>query len=95
MITKTRVFELKPDEYMNNGVPYCKKCKTARYFVREDFCVPCKCECQMEEIRQRDERERQQKLAEYLQNLKNKSLLAIFVDTAIYSLGKTLLSNVV
>jgi DNA replication protein DnaC len=75
MITKTRVFELKPDEFMNNGVPYCKKCKTARYFVREDFCVPCKCECQMEEIRNREEQEKQRKIAEYLQDLKSKSLL--------------------
>ena len=74
-MTTNNKFNLLEDEFLHNGIPYCKKCNTARYFVREDFVVHCKCECQMEEIRQREEQERQQKLAEYLKDLKDKSLL--------------------
>lgn len=74
-MTTNNKFDLLEDEYLNNGVPYCKKCNTARYFVREDFVAHCKCDCQMEEIRQREEQERQQKLAEHLKDLKDKSLL--------------------
>lgn len=68
--------KLKEDEYLNEeGVPFCSKCKTPRYFIREDFCVPCKCRCQMEEIERQEEIKRQEKLKQYLKDLKDKSLL--------------------
>ena len=75
MITKVRTFVLKNDEYMKNGVPYCKNCNTARYFVREDFCVPCKCNCQLDAILEKEREENKQRLAEVLMELKSKSLL--------------------
>ena len=72
----TTNIKLKEDEYLNEeGVPFCSKCKTPRYFIREDFCVPCKCRCQMEEIERQEEIKRQEKLKEYLKDLKDKSLL--------------------
>ena len=75
MTTKTRTFILKNDEYMKDGVPYCKNCNTARYFVREDFCVPCKCNCQLNAILEKEQEEKKQRLAEVLMELKSKSLL--------------------
>jgi DNA replication protein DnaC len=75
LMTMNRKFELKVDEYMHNGIPYCIKCKTARYAVFEDKVASCKCQCQYEEIQKAYEKERQQRIAEHLQNLKDKSLL--------------------
>ena len=64
------------DEYLNDdGIPCCKNCKTPRYFIRENFITRCKCKCQMEEIKKREELERQEKIKEYLKNLKEQSLL--------------------
>ena len=64
------------DEYYNDdGIPCCKNCKTPRYFIRENFITRCKCKCQMEEIKKREELERQEKIKEYLKNLKEQSLL--------------------
>jgi len=74
-MTMNRKFELKVDEYMHNGIPYCIKCKTARYAVFEGKVAPCKCKCQYEAIQEAYKKEREQKLAEYLQDLKDKSLL--------------------
>lgn len=43
--------ELKEDEYLVNGLPYCKKCKTPRfcYIEKEDWCFNLICECQRAE----------------------------------------------
>lgn len=74
-MTMNRNFDLKEDEYLKDGVPYCKNCNTARYFVRENFVAGCLCKCQSDAVEQRDEIERKIKLAKYLKELKNKSLL--------------------
>lgn len=65
----------KEDEYLEKGVPYCKNCKTARYFIREDFIVPCKCKCQLEEIEKQHEQEQIEAEKRRLMELKEKSLL--------------------
>ena len=75
MLTMENNINLKEDEYFEGSVPYCKNCKTARYFIRENFCVPCKCQCQMEQIEKKYEEERQAKVKEYLEKLKEQSLL--------------------
>lgn len=64
------------DEYFNeNKIPYCKNCHTPRYFIREDFCVRCKCQCQMQEIDMKEQLMKQAIKQEYLKELKEKSLL--------------------
>lgn len=64
------------DEYFNeNKIPHCKNCHTPRYFIREDFCVRCKCQCQMQEIQKKEQLAKQQIIKEYLNHLKSKSLL--------------------
>ena len=75
MTTKTRTFILKNDEYMKDGVPYCKNCNTARYFVREDFVVGCKCMCQSLASELKEQEEKEKRLKAYLTDLKMKSLL--------------------
>ena len=71
----TTKIKLANDEYLKDGVPYCSKCNTARYFICEDFSVRCKCKCEVEEIEKQEELERQQKIQQYLKELKDKSLL--------------------
>ena len=66
---------LKEDEYFEDNVPYCKNCKTARYFIRENFCVPCMCQCQMDKLEQEKQQKNFELRQQYLQELKEKSLL--------------------
>lgn len=58
--------ELKDDEYADkDGYPYCKKCNTKRYFKFEDggkvILMHAKCECQLAEIKKREEEEKRKK----------------------------------
>jgi len=47
--------ELKDDEYISNGVIFCKKCKTPRQFnVNEELTVDIPCDCQNAEIKKAD-----------------------------------------
>lgn len=52
---------LRDDEYLKDGMIYCKNCNTQRMFVSEDglFKARCICKCQEEE---RDKEQQQQKL---------------------------------
>lgn len=48
------------DEYIGeNGLPYCKKCNTPRWYVSEDhkFCIRTSCKCKQEEMRKAEEEE--------------------------------------
>lgn len=67
--------ELRADEYLKDGIPYCKKCNTPRYFIRENFCHRCICKCQKEEMEKQEQAEEQKKIEEYLKQLRDKSLL--------------------
>lgn len=62
-------FELLEDEYLENGLIYCKKCKTPRICIlEEDFKVRCLCSCQNEilekEIAEKKKLERIEKFRE-------------------------------
>lgn len=55
---------LKEDEYLgDDGLPYCKKCKTNRFFASEDgnFAVRSMCDCQQQEVKRREEEEQRQR----------------------------------
>ena len=44
--------ELKEDEYLNDGVPYCKKCHTPRayYWAEKGVMLKCVCDCQEKQL---------------------------------------------
>ncbi len=57
---------LKADEYLNNGLPYCKNCKQPRWYSSDDklFAIRGLCKCQEE-----------QRLKEQQTELKNKRMI--------------------
>ncbi|MEG2002808.1 MAG: ATP-binding protein [Clostridia bacterium] len=68
---------LKDDEYLKDGVPFCKNCNTLRCFVSPDgsFAQRCLCECQAEK-RERDiEAEEAEQSASEFKNRQKFSLL--------------------
>ena len=69
-------FELKDDEYIKDGIPYCKKCNTARYFVDGDFCVSCQCKCQIENNEKLNKETKMIEEQKRLLSLKENSLLS-------------------
>lgn len=68
--------KLMEDEYFGkDGKVYCKNCNTSRVAVYDARFIRCKCQCQMEKIEKAYEEERQAKLKEHLEKLKEQSLL--------------------
>lgn len=68
--------KLMEDEYFGeDGKVYCKNCNTSRVAVYDARFIRCKCQCQMEKIEKTYEEERQAKLKEHLEKLKEQSLL--------------------
>lgn len=65
---------LREDEYLGeDGLPYCKNCKTSRFFVSEDksFATRSICKCQSEEAeRKRKEEERRKRIEEFNNRIK-------------------------
>ncbi len=71
-------YRLKEDEFLgDDGLPYCKKCKTKRFFVVEDnsFAMFGSCECQQREQREREEQEQRRKRVEEFNNRQILSLI--------------------
>ena len=69
---------LRDDEYLgDDGLPYCKNCKTTRVFVSADksFTVRCSCKCQSEAEEQRRKEEARQKALEAFNSRRNLSML--------------------
>ena len=69
--------KLKDDEFLKDGLPYCKSCKTKRFFVSEDndFAIRGMCKCQEEAAKQREEAERKRRFIENFNNRKTLSLI--------------------
>ena len=68
--------KLMGDEYFGeDGKVYCKNCNTSRVVVYDARFIRCKCQCQMEKIEKAYEEERQAKIKEHLEKLKEQSLL--------------------
>lgn len=63
------VEKLRDDEYLgDDGMPYCKNCRTARVYVSDDkkFVARCMCKCESEaEERRRQEQQRQRAIDEF------------------------------
>lgn len=71
-------YRLKEDEFLgDDGLPYCKKCKTKRFFVVEDnsFAMFGSCECQQREQKEREEQEQRRKRVEEFNNRQTLSLI--------------------
>lgn len=69
---------LRDDEYLgDDGLPYCKNCKTTRVFVSADksFTARCSCKCQSEAEEQRRKEEARQKALEAFNSRRNLSML--------------------
>ena len=68
---------LKPDEYLNNGLPYCKKCKQARWYSSDDnlFAIRGLCKCQEEQRLKEQQMELKQKRMLEFNNRQKLSLL--------------------
>jgi len=70
-------FKLQDDEFLgDDGLPYCKKCKTQRFYCSDDncLCVKTRCECQDKELQKQQEEERARKRMEEFNNAKALSL---------------------
>lgn len=63
------------DEYIKDGVLYCKKCKTPRLFVYGDFTARCLCNCQKEAFEKKEREEKAKKRLEYVKALQKASLI--------------------
>lgn len=70
-------YELKEDEYLKNGVVYCKKCNTPRMASHKDHTFYSKCKCQDEEIEREREKERALKVQQYYNQLKLNSMQTV------------------
>jgi len=71
-------YRLKEDEFLgDDGLPYCKKCKTKRFFAVEDnsFAMFGSCECQQREQKEREEQEQRRKRVEEFNNRQILSLI--------------------
>ncbi len=68
---------LRHDEYLNNGLPYCKKCKQPRWYVSDDnlFAIRGLCKCQEEQRMQQQQIELKQKRMIEFNNRQKLSLL--------------------
>ena len=70
-------YKLKEDEYLgDDGLPYCKKCKTRRFYCSDDkrWCIRCMCKCQTEEQERKEKEEAARKRMEEFNNRKALSL---------------------
>ncbi len=70
--------KLRDDEYIGeNGLPFCKKCNTERYFYSEKDNVACRviCKCQAEEKQRAEAEEKRKRQLDAFQNNKLCSLL--------------------
>ena len=80
--------QLRDDEYLGaDGLPYCKKCKTARFFSIEggEFAHRCACKCQEEETRKQREAEERQKRMDEFNKRKRLSLLGKRYQNLMFS----------
>lgn len=70
-------YKLREDEYLgDDGLPYCNKCKTKRFYLSDDeqWCVRCMCKCQSEEQERKEKEEAARKRMEEFNNRKALSL---------------------
>lgn len=90
------IIQLQEDEYLgDDGLPYCKKCKTARFFSIDDgaFASKCACKCQEEEnARQKEAAERQRRMNEFNER-KKLSLLGKRYQNLMFSNATITASN--
>lgn len=76
----SNIGELQEDEFLGtDGLPYCKKCKTKRFFTYEhgdkNSIMRCRCECQSEELRKEQEEEERKKRIEKFREQQKLSML--------------------
>ena len=70
-------YKLREDEYLgDDGLPYCKKCKTRRFYCSDDkqWCIRSMCKCQEEARKKQEEEEAARKRMEEFNNRKALSL---------------------
>lgn len=70
--------KLREDEYLGeDGLPYCKKCNTPRFWVSDDkkATANCACKCRQEEIRRQEEEEARRKRIDEFNNRTRLSLM--------------------
>ena len=69
---------LREDEYLgDDGLPYCKKCNTRRWFATDDgkWAIRAMCDCQAEEARKQEDEEKRRKHLDEFYNRRELSLL--------------------
>lgn len=69
---------LREDEYLgDDSLPYCKKCKTKRWFSTDDgkWAIRAMCDCQAEEARKQEDEEKRRKHLDEFYNRRELSLL--------------------
>ena len=88
--------KLYDDEYIgDDGIAYCKACKTPRFFVSEDkqFTARCACKCQAEEAERAEEEEKRRKHIEEFNARKTLSLLGDRYKNVMFSSATITESN--
>lgn len=67
---------LKEDEYLKDGLPFCKQCNTPRYFsFGENVVMRGLCECQKANRREKEEKERKTRLLQEFNDRRRLSLI--------------------
>lgn len=82
---------LSDDEYLGkDGLPYCSKCKTPRFFASDNGSMAflCSCKCQAEETEREKQAEERQKRIEEFNNRKRLSLLGERYKGATFKAAK-------
>lgn len=88
--------KLRDDEYIGeNGLPFCKKCNTERYFYSEKDNVACRviCKCQEEEKQRAEAEEKRKKQLDIFRNNKLCSLLGKRYLECMFSTAKITENN--
>lgn len=84
MILTNNDFILKNDEYLQDGVIFCKNCHTPRMVVLQDFKTRCLCLCQSKKRDEEFVNKRKAEEFEKIKNLKASSLMAEKYMTASF-----------
>lgn len=87
---------LQEDEYLgDDSLPYCKKCKTKRWFSTDDgkWAVRVMCDCQAAEAKKRQDEEERRKYLDEFYNRRELSLLGNRYKSANFSTATITANN--
>lgn len=86
------IHKLNDDEYIgDNGLPYCKKCHTPKWYVYDEMACPVLCKCQEEAQARHEEAAARQKLFDAFNDRQKLSLLGERYKNVMF--GKAIITD--